>query len=88
VSSDELRAQVFTQRVAGRTVVHMGTTAPRYSEDLEADIRAAGGRYVEAPVSGSRAPAEAGELVAMLAGEQDAVAGTRLSQYLFATKSF
>jgi 3-hydroxyisobutyrate dehydrogenase len=32
-------------------------------------VSAAGGRYVEAPVSGSRAPAEAGDLVAMLAGD-------------------
>ena len=54
------------------TVVHMGTTAPQYSRGLEADIRAAGGRYVEAPVSGSRQPAEAGELVAMVAGDDDA----------------
>jgi 3-hydroxyisobutyrate dehydrogenase len=48
----------------------MGTTSPAYSQALEADIRAAGGSYVEAPVSGSRKPAEAGELVAMLAGER------------------
>lgn len=45
-------------RVAGRTVVHMGTTSPEYSHAVEADVRAAGGRYVEAPVSGSRVPAE------------------------------
>lgn len=68
---------LFSQRVAGRTVVHMGTTAPDYSRALESDIRAAGGFYVEAPVSGSRAPAEAGELVAMLAGEADAVERVR-----------
>ncbi|WP_030605680.1 NAD(P)-dependent oxidoreductase [Streptomyces achromogenes] len=64
-------------RVAGRTVVHMGTTAPEYSRALEADIRAAGGRYAEAPVSGSRVPAQQGQLVAMLAGEEDAVAAVR-----------
>ncbi|MGW7822367.1 NAD(P)-dependent oxidoreductase [Streptomyces puniciscabiei] len=60
-------------RVAGRVVVHMGTTSPEYSHALETDVRAAGGRYVEAPVSGSRVPAEEGRLVAMLAGEADAV---------------
>jgi 3-hydroxyisobutyrate dehydrogenase len=65
-------APEFAGRVAGRTVVHMGTTSPAHSADLEADIRAAGGCYVEAPVSGSRTPAEAGELVAMLAGDHDA----------------
>jgi 3-hydroxyisobutyrate dehydrogenase len=67
----------FAPMVAGRTLVHMGTTAPAYSRGLEADVRAAGGRYVEAPVSGSRGPAQAGELVGMLAGEPDAVAAVR-----------
>src|SRR3954466_2941387 len=64
----------FAPRVAGRTVVHLGTTAPGWSRSLEADVRAAGGGYVEAPVSGARGPAEAGELVAMLAGEPTATA--------------
>ncbi|WP_410658945.1 NAD(P)-dependent oxidoreductase [Amycolatopsis sp. lyj-112] len=63
----------FAGRVTGRTIVHMGTTAPGHSRGLEAEILAAGGKYVEAPVSGSRIPAEAGELVAMLAGSPDPV---------------
>jgi 3-hydroxyisobutyrate dehydrogenase len=52
----------------------MATLAPSYSKALEADIHAAGGRYVEAPVSGSRGPATAGQLVAMLAGDPQALA--------------
>ncbi|GAA2404301.1 NAD(P)-dependent oxidoreductase [Streptomyces glaucosporus] len=67
----------FARRVAGRTVVHMGTVSPGHSRGLEADVRAAGGRYVEAPVSGSRGPAEAGRLVAMLSGEDAAVEEVR-----------
>jgi 3-hydroxyisobutyrate dehydrogenase len=63
----------FAARVAGRVVVHMGTTSPYYSRGLETEVRAAGGRYVEAPVSGSRVPAEKGQLVAMLAGDDSAV---------------
>lgn len=63
--------------VHGRIVVHMGTTSAEYSRALEADIRAAGGEYVEAPVSGSRGPAEQGTLVAMLAGEGAAVERVR-----------
>ncbi|MFF5302355.1 NAD(P)-dependent oxidoreductase [Streptomyces sp. NPDC013161] len=63
----------FAARVAGHTVVHMGTTSAEYSAGLQDDIRAAGGRYVEAPVSGSRVPAEQGKLVGMLAGDTDAV---------------
>ncbi|SME99547.1 3-hydroxyisobutyrate dehydrogenase [Tistlia consotensis] len=65
---------VFAANVGGRTLVQMGTVSPAYSEALEAEVRAAGGRYVEAPVSGSRKPAESGELVVMLAGEPAAVA--------------
>ncbi|MET9878790.1 NAD(P)-dependent oxidoreductase [Actinacidiphila glaucinigra] len=67
----------FAALVAGHVVVHMGTTSPAYSRGLEADVRAAGGRYVEAPVSGSREPAEAGQLVTMLAGDPEAVAEVR-----------
>jgi 3-hydroxyisobutyrate dehydrogenase len=67
----------FALSVGRRTIVHMGTTTPEYSHGLEADIRAAGGSYVEAPVSGSRKPAESGQLVAMLAGEPTAVEEVR-----------
>jgi 3-hydroxyisobutyrate dehydrogenase len=67
----------FDARVAGHVIVQMGTTSPEYSTGLDADIRAAGGSYVEAPVSGSREPAEAGQLVAMLAGELAAVEEVR-----------
>ncbi|MCF3960517.1 NAD(P)-dependent oxidoreductase [Streptomyces fuscigenes] len=67
----------FAARVAGRTVVHMGTTSPEYSAGLRDDVAAAGGTYVEAPVSGSRVPAEQGRLVGMVAGDEDAVAAVR-----------
>ena len=63
----------WAARVAGRTIINTATVAPGYSKALETEIRAAGGRYVEAPVSGSRKPAEAGQLVAMLAGEAAAI---------------
>lgn len=58
----------FAELVGDHIIVQMGTPAPDYSRALEADIRAHGGAYVEAPVSGSVKPAEAGQLVAMLAG--------------------
>lgn len=63
----------LSELVRDRTVVNMSTVAPAYSAALEADIRSAGGSYVEAPVSGSRMPAEQGALVAMAAGELTAV---------------
>ncbi|MGQ8630999.1 NAD(P)-dependent oxidoreductase [Agrobacterium sp. DKPNP3] len=64
----------FASRVEGKTVVSMGTMPPGYSLALSNDIRTSGGTFVEAPVSGSRKPAESGQLVAMLAGEPDDVA--------------
>jgi 3-hydroxyisobutyrate dehydrogenase len=70
----------FADRVRGKTVVHMGTTAPAFSRRLEIDLNAAGASYLEAPVSGSRLPAEAGQLVAMLAG--DAMVAERIRPLL------
>lgn len=64
----------FAERVKGRTVVQMGTLSAEYSKALHDDITAAGGSYVEAPVSGSRGPAEAGQLVAMVSGGGDIAA--------------
>ncbi len=67
----------FAALVAGRTVVQMGTTSPGYSAELGTDILQSGGRYVEAPVSGSRGPAEARQLVAMIAGDDRDVSTVR-----------
>lgn len=67
----------FAARVAGGCIVNMGTHSAEYSLALANEVRAAGGRYVEAPVSGSRKPAEAGQLVVMLAGDAADVEAVR-----------
>ena len=67
----------FIRRVSGVTLIHMGTTPPGYSEDLAADVVSAGGRYAEVPVSGSTGPAASGDLVAMAAGSEKALADAR-----------
>jgi len=54
--------------LAGRIVVQMSTIAPAASTRLHDRVARAGGIYVEAPVSGSRGPAQEGRLVVMLAG--------------------
>lgn len=59
--------------VRGRVVVNMGTVAPSYSLGLGAWVVGRGGQFVEAPVSGSKGPALAGQLVTMLAGEPAAI---------------
>ena len=66
----------FGDLVKGHVVVSMGSNSPEYSRALADDI-AAGGRYVEAPVSGSRKPAETGQLVSLLGGDPDTVAEVR-----------
>ncbi len=57
----------FGERVEG-LLINMGTSSAAYSLALAEQIRAAGDRYVEAPVSGSRVQAEAARLVILLAG--------------------
>jgi 3-hydroxyisobutyrate dehydrogenase len=58
--------------VEGKTLVLMATVAPAYSLALEQAVRAAGARYVEAPVSGSKTPAQAGQLVVLAAAADPA----------------
>lgn len=65
--------RTFATRVCGKSIVNLGTTSPEYSQQLELDVIAAGGTYVEAPVSGSQQPAEHGQLIGMVAGREDAV---------------
>ncbi len=67
----------FAELVRGHTLINMATVSPNYSLALEAAIDAAGGCYIEAPVSGSRKPAEAGELIGMMAGRAERVAAVR-----------
>jgi len=67
----------FGRMVAGRTLINLGSMSPEDSIALGRDIAAAGGRFVESPVSGSRIPAELGQLVAMLAGDESAAEAVR-----------
>jgi 3-hydroxyisobutyrate dehydrogenase len=67
----------LADRIKRKTIVHMGTTSPAFSLRLAQDIAAAGGAYIESPVSGSRVPAQTRQLVAMLAGEPAIVERTR-----------
>jgi 3-hydroxyisobutyrate dehydrogenase len=73
----ERGSREFVDLVAGRTLISMATTDPAYSAGLDQDVRRAGGAYIEAPVSGSRTPAELGQLVAMAAGDPETVEAIR-----------
>lgn len=67
----------FASRVRGRLLVNLGTVSTAYSRALADDLARAGARYAEAPVSGSRVPAERGALVGMLAGDELSLATVR-----------
>mgnify|MGYP000482066133 FL=1 len=54
----------------GRTVIQMGTISPRQSLQLMASVRERGGDYLEAPVLGSIAEAEKGELVVLVGSSE------------------
>jgi 3-hydroxyisobutyrate dehydrogenase len=51
-----------------KLVVNMGTNPPAYSRDLADRLGQAGSRYVEAPVFGSKEPAQQGALIVMASG--------------------
>ncbi|KXZ55542.1 hypothetical protein GPECTOR_2g1091 [Gonium pectorale] len=55
----------------GKTVLQMGTIGPKESASLAAEVVAAGGRYVEAPVLGSQPEAEKGTLLIMVGADAD-----------------
>ena len=78
----------FDALLSGKTLVNLGTTSAEYSSQLEADVVRAGGQYVEAPVSGSRVPAERGTLVGMVAGHPSAVEAARPLLVPLCTKVF
>ncbi|HEY9859181.1 MAG TPA: NAD(P)-dependent oxidoreductase [Candidatus Obscuribacterales bacterium] len=52
--------------IAGRTIIQMGTIAPSESRAIAAEVEAAGGDYLEAPVLGSIPEAQAGNLIVMV----------------------
>lgn len=56
----------------GKTYVDFSTVDPDTSRRIGAAVAARGGRFLEAPVSGSRKPAEEGALVILAAGDRGA----------------
>ncbi|WMJ69268.1 NAD(P)-dependent oxidoreductase [Stenotrophomonas sp. 24(2023)] len=68
------QSPAFAPRVRGRRLVNMGTSSATYALALAREVDANGGRYVEAPVSGSRVQAENAQLVILLAGAADDIA--------------
>ena len=66
-----LLAPACREALSGRTVVQMATIAPEESRSLDAEVRSAGGRYLEAPVLGSIPEARDGRLLVMVGARAD-----------------
>ena len=68
---------VVAALAANALVVDMSTVDPAAAHKADAAVRAAGGRFVDAPVSGTRKPATDGTLVIMAGGAPDDVERAR-----------
>ncbi len=56
---------------AGKGYIDMSTVAPETAKAIATAVRQAGGHYLEAPVSGSKKPAEDGTLIILAAGDRE-----------------
>lgn len=59
----------FLKSIRGKTLINTSSVSVDYSHKLAQQIHAAGGNFIEMPVSGSKIPAEQGQLVGMIAGD-------------------
>jgi 3-hydroxyisobutyrate dehydrogenase len=71
---ETLLAEGFCQALVGKTLIQMGTISPSESQQIQAQIIAAGGDYLEAPVLGSIPEAKAGTLLVMVGGTPNQLA--------------
>lgn len=66
-----LLCETARSQLSGRTVIQMGTISPIDSQTIGADVIAAGGTYLEAPVLGSIPEAKSGKLIVMVGAEPE-----------------
>eukprot|EP00607_Mallomonas_marina_P010069 CAMPEP_0182418276 /NCGR_PEP_ID=MMETSP1167-20130531/2750_1 /TAXON_ID=2988 /ORGANISM="Mallomonas Sp, Strain CCMP3275" /LENGTH=287 /DNA_ID=CAMNT_0024592417 /DNA_START=128 /DNA_END=991 /DNA_ORIENTATION=- len=55
---------------AGKTIIDCATLTPERMVEVEGRVRERGGRFLEAPVSGSKVPAEQGQLIFLCGGDE------------------
>ncbi|KAL1871480.1 hypothetical protein Plec18167_007040 [Paecilomyces lecythidis] len=70
----------FKQALTGKILVNTSSIPAEFSESLAREVHEAGGDYIEMPVSGSKVPAEQGQLVGMIAG--DPGTAERIKEYV------
>ena len=63
----------FRRALRHKTLVNTSSVSVDFSRYLNELVRAAGGTFIEMPVSGSKIPAQQGSLVGMTAGDREAI---------------
>lgn len=63
--------QIFKTDLKGKLIINMSTNSVDLSIELAKKIEEKGGRYLEAPVSGSVKPATEGKLIILVAGNNE-----------------
>ncbi|KAF4451266.1 hypothetical protein F53441_5687 [Fusarium austroafricanum] len=59
----------FIKAIRGKTLINTSSVSVNFSHKLAKQVHQAGGNFIEMPVSGSKIPAEQGQLVGMIAGD-------------------
>ncbi|KYC45021.1 MAG: tartronate semialdehyde reductase [Candidatus Methanofastidiosum methylothiophilum] len=54
----------------GKIIINMGTISPSFSTKLKEEFSKYNARYIDAPVSGSKKPAEEGKLIILTSGDR------------------
>ncbi len=72
----------------GKSYVDVSTVAPETSQKISSAIKAKGGLYLEAPVSGSKKPAEDGTLVFLCSGDEELYTQAKPALDIMGKKSY
>lgn len=69
-ASSEVFPEIVREVAPGKMIVDCATLTPERMAEMAKEVRAKGGLFLEAPVSGSKGPAEQGKLIFMTAGDE------------------
>jgi 3-hydroxyisobutyrate dehydrogenase-like beta-hydroxyacid dehydrogenase len=68
---DSIFTPDFYNALRGKTLVNTSSVGVDFNKSLSEKAQAAGGTFLEMPVSGSKVPAEQGQLVGLMAGDPE-----------------
>lgn len=68
---DSIIDDKFLRAVQGKTIVNTSSVPVEFSQSFAQRVHQAGGNFIEMPVSGSKIPAEQGQLVGMISGDPE-----------------